>query len=734
MPDIQLTDDLGQSAPNVKIDLSQPSSLIKYAKTELLHLAVAPDFIARASQSLTTAAPNPISFQLKVQHEFQLGGTQPEIAITPSFQATIRANTTKGSNLFENDPFKIASTVPDQTGYVSLALRGSLSLGVCGSSGDLTFGFAANQTVAVEYWKAFPLGSTALTLGEATGSTISGFVIPADMEDLKLLRINDVSTASGQGSLIISAGFSVSVAPNPLASIDLPLNAGTLAVQTGVVAGIKAAFSITGAYQIRARKTSDDAIELSFYKQKGTILKIDLTASGGVSATVGDTDLLPSLLGAISTDPNDSATKKLFEEGGLSQDEIAALTSAVKDGLDHSLQASLDLALSQIADDQAAFQYEIRPAQLDETGSPALREALRGDLSGLTSIETGSDGVTLAPGIKLISSVLTSVRKKETALTLNLFGLVNVLSLADLVRKCIVVKDPDSGDLTIADSTTGTRINAETMPDRRRDALHKAMFASLMLTATYRVSNAIAMTGLSSKNFHFVFNANTKTAILADYLNWFFVMNLLSAAQRDDYLKQFVAGGGSTCLLRTAFDDEACRSLFFESPAQLWAEDHYLDIGRRAMLALIDPSDGDANRYRYALLDQHWPAALSAGPTNNLAALVGLQLTDTQDLAITQVLRGDVYTITWWADAMRKAGAAIVKMQEFLAGQDPASIATTQEFANQRAKLQKTMAEVIHDSQTRFDEPWGLLAMFWAAGSSGASAKLVAKGLLLVKP
>jgi len=62
MADIQLTDDLGKSVPDVKIDLSQPSSLLKYAKTELLHLAVAPDFIARATQPLTTAAPNPISF------------------------------------------------------------------------------------------------------------------------------------------------------------------------------------------------------------------------------------------------------------------------------------------------------------------------------------------------------------------------------------------------------------------------------------------------------------------------------------------------------------------------------------------------------------------------------------------------------------------------------------------------------------------------------------------------
>src|SRR5215467_3894411 len=73
MADIQLTDDLGKSAPDVKIDLSQPSSLLKYAKTELLHLAVAPDFIARAPQPLHTAAPNPILFQLKLEHAFQLG-------------------------------------------------------------------------------------------------------------------------------------------------------------------------------------------------------------------------------------------------------------------------------------------------------------------------------------------------------------------------------------------------------------------------------------------------------------------------------------------------------------------------------------------------------------------------------------------------------------------------------------------------------------------------------------
>jgi hypothetical protein len=735
MVDIQLTDDLGKSAPNVKIDPSHPSSLLKYAKTELLHLAVAPDFTARASQPLTTAAPNPICFQFKLQNEFQLGKTEAEIDLTPSLQMTLRANTTEGSNLFENDPFKVVLAVPNQTGFVSLSLQGSLDLGASGSSGELTFGFDTGHTFGLEYWKAFPLGIGEPTLGEATGETISGYVIPSEVEDLKLLGVNDVCTASGQGSLKISGGFNVSAVPNPLASANLPLNAGTLDVKAGVMAGITASFTITGAYQMRARRTSADTIELSFIRQQGSRLQTDLTVSGGVSVTRGDSDsdLLKSLLGAISSDPSAEASKKLFAAGGLSADEISTLNGAIKASLDHSLQASLDVALSLIADDKAAFQYEIRPAQLDATASAVVDRALKGDLSGLTALETGSDGAMLAPGVRLISSVLTIMRKRETSLKLNLFGLVNFISVADLVQKCVVVKDPDSGDLTLADSATGDNINAETEAHGRRLALHKAMFESLMQTAAYRVSQTVKMTGCSS-SFHFAFNDATSSAVLADYLNWLVVMNLLARQQSDDYLKQFAGGGPSTCLLRAEFDDNACYSLFFQSPGQLWDRDHYLNIGRQAMRALIDRNASDANRYRYELLDQHWANALEIGPNNNLGPLLGLHLTDGTELNITQLLRSDVYTIDWWASAMQTAGAAIVQMQQFLAGADPATVADNPEFSNRRAGLQKTMAGVIGKSQTQFDEPWGLVSMFWASGSKNASVKLVAQGVLIVKP
>jgi hypothetical protein len=227
---------------------------LKYARDQVLHLAVVPDYLARAPQLLTAAAPNPISFQLTLKRKFQFWQHDPGNRVHSSLRATLRANTTKDSSLFDDDPFVVPSTVPAKTGYVSLALQGSLSLGgVSGTIGDLTFGFDPNASIALEYWKAFPLGKGEPTLGGATGKMISGFVIPADVDDLNLLALNDVSTVSGQGSLTVSAAFNVSAIPNPLASVALPLNAGKIDVKAGAMAGITGSFSIRGSYQVRVR-------------------------------------------------------------------------------------------------------------------------------------------------------------------------------------------------------------------------------------------------------------------------------------------------------------------------------------------------------------------------------------------------------------------------------------------------------------------------------------------------
>ena len=243
MADIEVTDQLDAPVQTIKIDLSHPSSLVNYLKTELLHLAVLPDFLERKDETLSQAATKPIQFQAKAQHEFQLGNTEPEIRVTPAAQATIRVNASPGANLFEGDPFRAIAIVPDHTGYVSVGFQGSLDFGVSGTNGDLTFGFERTAAVDLEYLKAFPLGADEVTLGNALGQTLSSYVIPADISDLDVLSINDIATVSGQGSLKVSGAMQVTVSPNPLASVDLPLGSGTIAVRAGVAAGLSASFT-----------------------------------------------------------------------------------------------------------------------------------------------------------------------------------------------------------------------------------------------------------------------------------------------------------------------------------------------------------------------------------------------------------------------------------------------------------------------------------------------------------
>lgn len=165
MPDLQVTDKLDKPIESIKIDLTHPSSLVKYLKTELLHLAVVPDFLARKDSTLSQAATKPIQFQASTQHKFQIGNTKPEIDFTPGAQATIRVNASPGTSLFDSDPFHAPAKVPDHTGYVSVGFQGSLDLGASGSDGDLTFGFENTAAVNLEYLKAFPLGAGEPTLG-----------------------------------------------------------------------------------------------------------------------------------------------------------------------------------------------------------------------------------------------------------------------------------------------------------------------------------------------------------------------------------------------------------------------------------------------------------------------------------------------------------------------------------------------------------------------------------------
>ena len=709
MADLQITDDLGQPLSSVTIDLTHPSSLINYLKSELLHLAVFRDFLQCRDEVLSKAAPKPVTLQAKFGHPFQLGSATPEIDITPAAQAAIRVNANPGSNLFADDSFRVPTTVPPQTGYVGLEFTGNLNLGVGGSERELSFGFTQNTNLTLSCHKAFPLGTGEPTLLKALADTLSAFVIPADPGDLSTLGLHDVACAAGTGALRISTGISVTAAPNPLASVDLPLGAGNLSVKTGVTAGFSADVNLTGSWQVRVVRTDGQIITLSYAQQRGSTLTADWSTSAGITAKLGNTDLAAAIIGAISTDP--LKDKAIFAD--LSSEECQKLTGAIKGSLNHSLQASIDAALSSLSENDAAFQYELRLDQLTPETSNAVRRALHGDLSLLTALEhNATDDGVIAPGIRLLNSVLTEVHKRGLTLNLNLLGIVNFTSLAEFVRNSETLVDNASGAVTIRNTLSGTRLSAISNPLDRDEALRKAIFDAVLVTTTYRAAQAIAAPAIACEHVHFAFNQKTNHATLRDYLTWFIALHLLDAGERDNILREFADGGSSTCVLRTAFNDHDCASLFLRDGQRRDLKE-YEDIGRRALRALLNPGDS-VDGLRYRLVDDGlWQRALMIGSNVNLGPLVGISTTDPR----VNILIGDVLVIREWAGAMSSIGELVARHRDVVGSRDPAVLIHDDAFSRSRDALQKRLADVVHSSTMRFDKPFGMVALFWAAGS-----------------
>ena len=130
-----------------------------------------------------------------------------------------------------------------------------------------------------------------------------------------------------------------------------------------------------------------------------------------------------------------------------------------------------------------------------------------------------------------------------------------------------------------------------------------------------------------------------------------------------------------------------------------------------------------------------WARAVEIGPDPGLRELIPLNPMDPAfDQALANV-RGDLYDIVWWAESMTKAGAALVEMRQFLKGRDPVGLKDDAEFQRNCAGLQKVMMSVVAKSKARFGEPWGMVSLFWSAGSpAGATGRLQAGNWSVARP
>jgi hypothetical protein len=199
------------------------------------------------------------------------------------------------------------------------------------------------------------------------------------------------------------------------------------------------------------------------------------------------------------------------------------------------------------------------------------------------------------------------------------------------------------------------------------------------------------------------------------------VLGLLTPENAATHLAEYDGGASSTCLLRTAFDDAACERLFFDRD-QLRPGSYYLDTGRRAMRALLHPGENAFESARCRVLEDPslWAQAVEIGPSPSLCPALSIEQSD----PAFSLIRGDLVDILWWADSMTSAGAALLAVRQ--CGRDDAG------WQAKCDALQHAMLRVVSRSQARFDEPWGMVSLFWSAGSPPTASGTLHAGSLNV--
>ena len=712
MATFRILDDL--NAPVLDVEARRNSGLARYLPDAVVQLRAVRPVAGALRKRLSEAPTDPVALEFAMAESVPLGD-----AADLAFDAGVRAGFGvhhADELLFPADDLRDAVSVPSGTAYVSLMLAPRVRVGVQGARGPLAFGFAAGTTIAVRHFQPFDLAGTDPSLATAIGETLRQAVVPADLDDLAALPVGAHVSLQGEAEVRFRAGVELASVINPLATPGLPI-VGSARISAGASAAVDAEIRASGGFEIRAAMVAPGRIRLSYYKRAGSEIAIDATAAVGVSAQVGDSDAIKRLLGAISSDPEADLVELV--NAGLSDAQIEALQQAVKRSVDRSLRLSTELQFSSARSGEALFAYDVDLQALAADGRQAVEAALGGDLTAI-----GAAGAAGTGPIRAVQTGFLTRREQRIAWRINLFGIVNVLSVAELLRRGTLSYDAVTGTLNAADEIASQRILVTTRPfEADGEKVRKLVFESAIVTAAYQASRVTAAVALRCSASYFEGRRRTSAADLRQDYNAIISLGLADAAERDRRLNAEHDFGPSTFFLDCTFDQAAADGLFIGSDGPFTRE-YYERIGRDALLALIPPDDRERAHRRAAVeQDASWQALTEAGP-----AAARHQLVQRLGEVRAQHIIGDYVTIRWWSDAMAGAARALTAMRQFLAGRSAASLMDDPQFKERRSTLERELADAVRESKARFGDPWGLLAL------DGAARRLAAAQAVIVSP
>src|ERR1041385_487315 len=166
MPTIEITDQLGVT---IDAELAPGSTWLRYAR-QIPGILIAGASIQNL-QILTLNDPLVKTLQpaLSFQQPVQFGQDDPELTIRAEAGGSFRVIQRDDDNrfLFSPDEYGDNIEIPAGACYVGVGFHGTIATGVTASSGALQFGIEGGGGIAIESYRAFPVGPNAATITEA---------------------------------------------------------------------------------------------------------------------------------------------------------------------------------------------------------------------------------------------------------------------------------------------------------------------------------------------------------------------------------------------------------------------------------------------------------------------------------------------------------------------------------------------------------------------------------------
>jgi hypothetical protein len=709
LPDISIKDDLDL---DIEVEPGEASAITKYFKSPAQFFNKDGKLAKQTALSLADPAFTSFHTDLNTAHPLPVVAEDISLTLKAGVSATIdvfvpdpHLEPKETDSLFSPDNYGEDVPVKQTERYVSVGLIATVGSAASTAVSDVHFGFNADSFITLVNYQKFSIAPVAPTFLAAIKTTFASFQLPASVADLRAMLPDSVITVAGTGSLKFTASANLLALSNPLATAELPAGIGSIAVSEGASVRVGASFRFFGDYEIRVRKTSATAVRLGYFKEHGKEWKATVSASTGVSLSLGGDDLFAQIISALS--PDAEADFRELKQASVDATTIATIQATVKAAIDRTLEVATSYEIASLTASQAAFLYEIDLSALDQDGETAVRTALRGDLTPFLN----QDEESLPRGIKMVQSVFTNLRQAKHTFKVNLLGIYNFISISKLVLKGKALYHPETGELILSDTATATTLEAGVVNIGGRPnqadpkQVRKILASSFLITAAYRASQAV-LTPPTLKSSHTYCEVHEQTSqeIMADELGVAVALGLIGRAESSELIQGTPQFGRTVAYATAAYNDSLATAFFLqgESPR---AETEYEDIGRQAM-QLVAARNGAADPVRLRPLqnDDLWKEMKEGGQSKFKAVLP-----DATALQIGAVT-ADYSTIVWWAKTMKETGQALMNVKNFLVknpGVDPKNA----DFQKLRSDLAQHLKNVAAESKEEFGRPWGLIAM-----------------------